>query len=356
MEFKNKNEEKSLAASKLAGIFKKLELKDAGEYYKRIRDFEIKIIEFDAVSNDIEEIEIRIERIDEFIKNSITEENKNTDMEDTNESKAAQSLLHQISLDYSRKENEMDLAKENLKYFCQSEGLLDLLEEILSCYESKEGIFTEYIESNHMEISREQDSLFIKLKENEMAIGFLNELDNEIIKKEEEITNQEVKKKKMDDLSFSIGTAISVFKDAGEELKNGTMPMLLNNFSRVVEQFTEGKYKSLSLDDSFEIKAIEPYLENIVDVTALSGGTLEQIYLALRLSFAESALGGKEKLPLILDEVFAYYDDSRTIQSCRFLHELSLDRQIILFTCKAREMEIAKEIFGENLQYIELNN
>lgn len=356
MEFKSKNEEKNKAMNELAGIFQGLGVKDASEYYRRISDFELRIKEFDNLSNDIEEVEVRIERIENLINSASNSESKSNEKEDAQEIKDVKKELDQISMDYCGKENEIQLALKNLRIFCENEGLFEFWDEILNSYNASEANLLEFIEINQEEISKEQESGFIKLKENEIALKSVEETDEGILKLEEEIAAKEERKKKMEDISFSVGTAISVFKDAGEELKNGTMPMLLNNFSTAVEKITSGKYKKLSIDDRFEIKAIEPAIENIVDVTTLSGGTLEQIYLALRLSLADSAMGGKERLPLILDEVFAYYDDVRTVQSCKFLQELSLDRQVILFTCKTREMEIAKETFGSKLNCIELTN
>jgi uncharacterized protein YhaN len=46
------------------------------------------------------------------------------------------------------------------------------------------------------------------------------------------------------------------------------------------------------------------------------------------------------KLPLILDDCFIQYDDIRLENILRFLEDTSKDRQIILFTCQKREMEL----------------
>ena len=69
---------------------------------------------------------------------------------------------------------------------------------------------------------------------------------------------------------------------------------------------------------------------------SLSIGTIEQIYLSLRLAIMNEI--SKEKLPVILDEAFAYYDDQRLEAALDFLSKI--DNQVILFTCTNREKEI----------------
>lgn len=70
---------------------------------------------------------------------------------------------------------------------------------------------------------------------------------------------------------------------------------------------------------------------------ALSRGTLEQIYLALRLAVGE-IITKEERLPVFLDETFSVYDDSRLEQALQALAER--EEQIFIFTCQRREMEL----------------
>ena len=49
----------------------------------------------------------------------------------------------------------------------------------------------------------------------------------------------------------------------------------------------------------------------------------------------------KEKLPVMLDEAFAYYDDQRLEAALDFLSKI--DNQVILFTCTNREKEILEK-------------
>ena len=56
----------------------------------------------------------------------------------------------------------------------------------------------------------------------------------------------------------------------------------------------------------------------------------------------------KEKLPIMLDETFAYFDDERMKNALEYiLNELG-KHQVIIFTCSNREIEILKNL---NVEY-----
>ena len=70
----------------------------------------------------------------------------------------------------------------------------------------------------------------------------------------------------------------------------------------------------------------------------LSIGTIDQIYLSLRLSSMNEI--SKEKMPIILDESFAYYDNERLENILKFINENYKENQVIIFSCSNREKEI----------------
>ncbi|MBQ4176399.1 MAG: hypothetical protein II640_02920, partial [Lachnospiraceae bacterium] len=53
-------------------------------------------------------------------------------------------------------------------------------------------------------------------------------------------------------------------------------------------------------------------------------------------------LSGGADLPLLLDETFAMYDEERLESAMRFLSSSS--RQVILFSCQKRELEMLAKI------------
>ena len=66
----------------------------------------------------------------------------------------------------------------------------------------------------------------------------------------------------------------------------------------------------------------------------LSGGTVDQLYLALRLAICDLLL---PDCPIILDDALVYFDDERLRVALEVLRELGRQRQILLFTCTDRE-------------------
>lgn len=55
-----------------------------------------------------------------------------------------------------------------------------------------------------------------------------------------------------------------------------------------------------------------------------------------------------EKMPIILDEAFAYYDNERLKNILEYLSEEYIQNQVIIFTCTKREIDILDEL---NMQY-----
>lgn len=85
-----------------------------------------------------------------------------------------------------------------------------------------------------------------------------------------------------------------------------------------------------------------------VPASRLSIGTIDQLYLSLRLSMVDEI--SKEHMPIILDEVFSYYDDERLQNILEFLIHQEKDHQVIILTCTKREQEILDKIgFAYNL-------
>jgi len=79
----------------------------------------------------------------------------------------------------------------------------------------------------------------------------------------------------------------------------------------------------------------------------LSGGALEQLYLAIRVALCKY-ISPKVNIPLLLDEPFAHADDKRFLQGMKYLlQEVALERQVIIFSCHRKRHEILKNILGE---------
>ncbi len=136
----------------------------------------------------------------------------------------------------------------------------------------------------------------------------------------------------------ALDLALETLEDLSGEMQRQVGRGLKDRMSEILSQITGGKYGAVSLDE--EMKMGLHSQDQYLPLTQASRGTVEQTYFALRMAAAD-LLCGEEDLPILLDEVFAMYDDQRLTQ---VLHWLSRQkRQILLFTCHSREERLLEE-------------
>ena len=128
---------------------------------------------------------------------------------------------------------------------------------------------------------------------------------------------------------------------AYEKMKNSVTPKFTQNLSEIVAKISNGKYQKVSIHEK-EGLVVETKNGEYISANLLSVGTIDQLYLSLRLSMLDEI--SKEKMPIILDEAFAYFDDERLKNILLFLNEQTKEHQVILFTCSIREKEILNQL------------
>ncbi len=119
----------------------------------------------------------------------------------------------------------------------------------------------------------------------------------------------------------------------------------------LIHKITNGAYHSVLIDDQLHVNLDTS--DGEVPLESVSSGTMDQIYLALRLAAARLLLkDAKEKLPLSFDDSFSLYDEKRLSSTLRFIKN-EYDGQIMVFTCHKREAQLLKKA-KEEFHYIEL--
>ena len=136
----------------------------------------------------------------------------------------------------------------------------------------------------------------------------------------------------------ALALAAETLEKTAAEMGDQTAGILNRRASEIFAAFTDGAYQSLRMDGERHLSVWDG-VRNI-PAERLSRGTVEQIYLAVRLAAADILL--EEPVPLILDDVFAFYDDKRLESALKWLS--SQEKQVIIFTCHKREEEIAKRV------------
>ncbi len=87
---------------------------------------------------------------------------------------------------------------------------------------------------------------------------------------------------------------------------------------------------------------------------ALSRGTAEQLYLALRLGFVEDFSRERDPLPLVMDDIFVNFDGQRASRALEVLGEMACRHQVLVFTCHAETVERARRACPQ-VQVIDLH-
>ena len=129
------------------------------------------------------------------------------------------------------------------------------------------------------------------------------------------------------------------------EMKNNITPKFTENMSNNIAKISNNKYTKVGINDEKGLIVENEYGEYI-PAERLSTGTIDQLYLSLRLSMIDDL--STEKMPIILDEAFAYYDDYRMENILKFLSDNMNNHQVIIFTCTKREQEILDKL---NIEY-----
>ncbi len=143
--------------------------------------------------------------------------------------------------------------------------------------------------------------------------------------------------------------ASEVLCEANEALSARFSPALGRRAGELMRSLTGGAYGSLALARDFSASATEAAGAFPRKAVLLSQGTIDQLYLAVRLAVCELALPREDPAPLVLDDALTAFDDVRMGLALDCLRELGKERQILLFTCHRREGTYLAQMPGVTL-------
>ena len=135
--------------------------------------------------------------------------------------------------------------------------------------------------------------------------------------------------------------ALDTLKNVHTELQSRFSPQIAGQAGKLLAEMTDSRYDTLRMQEDFSLSARESGGDVLHSLTQLSGGTADQIYLALRLAICRLALC--QDAPLVLDDALVYFDDVRLAAVLRMLRREAQTRQILLFTCQTREQNLLEK-------------
>lgn len=297
-----------------------------------------------------EEKEYILKEIDKISKELKEEESNQKEIASKNSMLQGQIIL--LEKTNTSLENELNSIKEKLEKLQSNNE-----EELLAQYNGKmdrekllQIINSTDIEPQLKNVETQINNEKIKLKGLEIEentvipqIDAMVELEETLQAKKEEYNNL----KNQEDI---INITIENLEQAYEEMKTTITPKFTENLSKNIEEISNGKYSKVTINDESGM-VVENNRGEYINANNLSTGTIDQLYLSLRLSMIEDL--SKESLPIILDETFAYFDNTRLENAIKYLIKLTQgenikNHQVIIFTCTNREKEILEK---QNYKY-----
>jgi uncharacterized protein YhaN len=120
---------------------------------------------------------------------------------------------------------------------------------------------------------------------------------------------------------------------------------LLTRASDLFQTLTVGRYLRLMVEydgDAPKLAGLRDDGATVVPVDGMSQGTVDQLFLALRIAAVEDAVTQGARLPFLADDLFINFDDERAAAGFKVLAELAAKTQVLFFTHHEHLLEVAK--------------
>lgn len=240
------------------------------------------------------------------------------------------------------KREEIKKQKENLNYSIIQEFQKDLDINFIKM------ILEMNLDEVQVAISNKQErinTLKLDIQKKEIEKNQMLEKIGNLSTIQERLENAIQEKEELMSLNNSFNIAKECMELAYEEIRNSLNPVFIAELNCIISKISNSKYENIRFNDEVGL-TVEIEDGRYLPVERLSIGTMDQMYLALRLSSINSIT--EENMPIILDESFVYFDDERLENIFKFINEKYSDKQIIIFTCSKREEDILKKL---NINY-----
>ena len=141
----------------------------------------------------------------------------------------------------------------------------------------------------------------------------------------------------LEEISAALEIAQQTLAAATEQLQRRFAPRITERAKALFARLTDGRYDRLNLTRELAVDTAAAGELTMHSAQWRSEGTVDQLYIALRLAVAEELV---PEAPLVLDDALVRFDDRRLKNALLLLEEVSASRQVILFTCQKREGEL----------------
>ena len=162
------------------------------------------------------------------------------------------------------------------------------------------------------------------------AIGSKSELERELDRVRTRIRG-------LEQTEAALVAAQETLNEAAAELQRRFAPRISKRAGELMYAMTGGRYDRLSIGEDLSLRAGTQQEDTLHEALWRSEGTVDQLYLSLRLAVAEELL---PRGPLVLDDALVRFDDRRLKAAMEILREAAKTRQVVIFTCHSRENQV----------------
>ncbi len=141
----------------------------------------------------------------------------------------------------------------------------------------------------------------------------------------------------------ALQTAKDVLFEAYTDMRQNFAPELNRLTGELLASFTDENHINATVSNDFSVRVTQKGNPLPFESEYLSAGTRDQLDFCLRIALSKIT-AGDQKLPLMLDDIFAQYDDDRTERAMAFLKQYSSENQILFFTCHGSIKTLAENI------------
>lgn len=211
------------------------------------------------------------------------------------------------------------------------------------------------------EIRRSSEQLEDDLREAQSAAdtaaGELNGIDPatvDIAGAEAELAEAVAERGRVRRLDATLSTTACFMQQAADNAHRVLAPRIEAEVGTLVSRVTNGRYRSVRVDPADLRVRLVTESGDRRDARDVSRGTMEQVYLALRIVLAEVLSTGRERCPLLLDDPAVHADSDRKMAILECLLDVAADRQVILFSQEQQVLDWARSRSGAGVHLIEL--
>ncbi len=146
---------------------------------------------------------------------------------------------------------------------------------------------------------------------------------------------------RLEETYAALEVAQKALSTATSELQRRFAPRIAKRAQELFGKLTDGRYEKVMLAEDLSIHISAQEENTLRSSQWRSEGTVDQLYLALRLAVAEELT---PDAPLVLDDAMVRFDDTRLATALHILTEMAENKQVILFTCQSREKKLQGEL------------